>query len=58
MRTIIMNILIVGSGAREHIIAEKIYESKYRPILFCASATINPGIEKMCKNRWRNCRII
>ena len=44
-----MNILIVGSGAREHIISEKIYESKHRPNLFCCSATINPGIEKLCK---------
>ncbi|MCK5039553.1 MAG: phosphoribosylamine--glycine ligase [Candidatus Aenigmarchaeota archaeon] len=44
-----MNILIVGSGAREHILSEKICESKYKPDLFCCSGTINPGIEKLCK---------
>ncbi|RLG14567.1 MAG: phosphoribosylamine--glycine ligase [Candidatus Nanohalarchaeota archaeon] len=44
-----MNILIVGSGAREHIIAEKIHESKREPVLFCCSGTINPGIEELCK---------
>ena len=42
-----MNILIVGSGAREHAIARSIKKSKIPNKLFCFASNINPGIEKL-----------
>ena len=44
-----MNILIVGSGAREHAIARSIKKSKISNKLFCFASNINPGIEKLSK---------
>ena len=40
-----MNILIVGSGAREHAIARSIKKSKVQNNLFCFASNRNPGIE-------------
>lgn len=40
-----MNILIVGSGAREHAMARSIKKSKTPNKLFCFASNRNPGIE-------------
>jgi len=42
-----MNILIVGSGAREHAIARSIKKSKILNKLFCFASNRNPGIEEI-----------
>jgi phosphoribosylamine--glycine ligase len=42
-----MNILIVGSGAREHAIARSIKKSKMPNKLYCFASNRNPGIEKL-----------
>ncbi|MFA4830793.1 MAG: phosphoribosylamine--glycine ligase [Patescibacteria group bacterium] len=39
-----MNILLIGSGAREHAIARAIKNSKHHPDLFCFGSSRNPGI--------------
>lgn len=43
-----MNVLIIGSGGREHAIALKIKQSKILSALFCAPG--NPGTESIAKN--------
>lgn len=42
-----MNILIVGSAAREHAIASAFHRSPHRPNLYCYGSAINPGIKQM-----------
>jgi len=42
-----MNILLVGSGAREHAIARAIKKSKLSNLLFCFGSSNNPGISKL-----------
>ncbi|ASG68633.1 phosphoribosylaminoimidazolesuccinocarboxamide synthase [Francisella halioticida] len=42
-----MNILLVGSGSREHAIAEAIKKSSTETRLFCISGAVNPGIDKI-----------
>lgn len=42
-----MNILIVGSGAREHAIARSIKNSKTPNKLYCFASNRNPGIEEI-----------
>ena len=42
-----MNILIVGSGAREHAIARSIKKSNIPNKLFCFASNRNPGIEEI-----------
>ncbi|APC97477.1 phosphoribosylamine--glycine ligase [Francisella frigiditurris] len=42
-----LNILLIGSGSREHAIAKAIKNSKIENNLFCLSGAINPGIEKL-----------
>lgn len=42
-----MNILIVGSGAREHAIARSIKKSKIPNKLYCFASNRNPGIEEI-----------
>ena len=39
-----MNILLIGSGGREHAIAKKLYESPDTKKIFCTPG--NPGTEK------------
>jgi len=39
-----MNILLIGSGAREHAIARAIKKSKIHTSLFCFGSSSNPGI--------------
>ncbi len=42
------NILIIGSGAREHIIAKKLADSSHPIQLFCWASNFNPGLEELC----------
>lgn len=42
-----MNILIVGSGAREHAIAMALSKSTHKPKLFCFGTSWNPGIQDL-----------
>ena len=42
-----MNILIVGSGAREHVIARSIKKSKIPNKLYCFASNLNPGIKEI-----------
>ena len=42
-----MNILIVGSGAREHAIARFVKKSKIPNKLYCFASNLNPGIEEI-----------
>lgn len=39
-----MNILIVGSGAREHAIVKAFHRSRQKPSIFCFGSSRNPGI--------------
>jgi phosphoribosylamine--glycine ligase len=42
-----MRILLVGNGAREHIIATKLSQSLKHPELIVFAAAVNPGIKKL-----------
>ncbi len=43
-----MNILIVGSGAREHAIAKALHNSPKQKSLYCLATNNNPGLQKLC----------
>lgn len=43
-----MNVLIIGSGAREHAIARAIDSSQKNSSLHCFASNINPGISDVC----------
>ncbi len=45
-----MNILLIGSGAREHAIARAIKKSKHPNNLFCFGSSRNPGILEAAKD--------
>lgn len=47
-----MNILIVGSGAREHVIAQTFKRSHQSPTLFCCGTSLNPGLLSLTKDYW------
>ncbi|TAN34259.1 amidophosphoribosyltransferase [Patescibacteria group bacterium] len=42
-----MDILIIGSGAREHAIARAVVRSPQKPRLFCFASSNNPGIREL-----------
>ncbi len=44
-----MNILIVGSGAREHALTKAFARSPQHPKLFCFGSSTNPGIKELTK---------
>ena len=43
-----MNILLVGSGAREHAIARALNNSPQEKNIFCLASNMNPGIMELC----------
>ncbi len=43
-----MNILIIGSGAREHAITRALDRSKKDKCLYCLATNLNPGIVELC----------
>lgn len=45
-----MNILVIGSGAREHAIAYAFHRSNYDPRIFCYGTSVNPGIKQLSTN--------
>ena len=45
-----LNILLIGNGAREHAIAEAIMRSGHRPRLFSYMKANNPGIASLSEN--------
>jgi phosphoribosylamine---glycine ligase len=46
-RNVMMNVLLIGNGAREHAIAEAIVQSKHQPRLFSFMKANNPGITSL-----------
>ncbi len=44
------NILLIGSGSREHAIAKSVNKSSSKHKLYCLSGAINPAIEKLTDN--------
>jgi len=45
-----MNVLIIGSGAREHALARAVKKSKLKNKLFCYASNINPGIKDIAES--------
>lgn len=45
-----MNVLLIGSGGREHAIAEAVAKSRKNPELYAAMGRKNPGIARLCKD--------
>ncbi|MDC3246612.1 phosphoribosylamine--glycine ligase [Candidatus Marinimicrobia bacterium] len=43
-----LNILIIGSGAREHAIARALDASNKEKNIFCIASNLNPGIAELC----------
>ena len=47
-----MNILIIGSGAREHAIASALHRSPQPVVIHCCGISVNPGIKQMSHRYW------
>ncbi len=47
-----MNILLIGSGAREHAILKALQQSPQQPKLFCCAVSHHPGIAGLTHARW------
>lgn len=47
-----INILIIGSGAREHAIARALSRSKHKASIYCCGTSHNPGIEEITSAYW------
>ena len=47
-----MNVLIIGSGAREHAIAKALNNSAQKPKIFCCGTADNPGILDIAHAYW------
>jgi phosphoribosylamine--glycine ligase len=47
-----MNILVIGSGAREHAIVKALQRSAQNPTIYCCGTTNNPGIRQYTKAYW------
>jgi phosphoribosylamine--glycine ligase len=47
-----MNILIIGSGAREHAIAKALSRSKHKPNIFCFANSNHSGIQDLTVDYW------
>ena len=45
-----MNILVIGSGAREHAITRAVDRSPKNKKIFCLASNINPGIAELCND--------
>ncbi len=43
-----MNILLIGSGAREHALARAVNRSPQPAMLYCIATSKNPGIQSLC----------
>ncbi len=48
-----MNILIIGSGAREHALAKALRRSNQQPKIFCCGTSNNPGIQAFSQEYWK-----
>jgi phosphoribosylamine--glycine ligase/phosphoribosylaminoimidazole synthetase len=46
-----LNVLVLGCGGREHMIAKKICESPRCHSLHCLGSYLNPGLEQLIKNK-------
>lgn len=47
-----MNILVVGSGAREHAIIKSLARSQTKNSIFCCATSNNPGIKSLTTDYW------
>ena len=45
-----MNILVIGSGAREHAIVRAVEKSPKNKKIFCLGSNVNPGIAELCSD--------
>ena len=45
-----MNILVIGSGAREHAIVRAVERSPKNKKIFCLGSNVNPGIAELCSD--------
>ena len=45
-----LNILVIGSGAREHAIVRSLSRSSKKKEIYCLATNYNPGIAEVCKD--------
>tara|TARA_B100000676_G_C17982489_1_gene789889 strand:- start:83 stop:1399 length:1317 start_codon:yes stop_codon:yes gene_type:complete len=45
-----INVLVIGSGAREHAICKSVKKSLIKNKIFCFASNYNPGIANICNN--------